>query len=183
MRPDLDEIARDAQRRFAGLPPNGGTRWTTEDRLAAVSFLFEVEGSEAFRQALERGMTAPQVRAYFLTAIEHWLLMEVRKRRRLVPLEEAAEAVVPAGGLDPEDADTLASRVLGRLTEEEKDELAERVLPVPRGPSSSRTHDYRWLRVRNVIREVAQHEELAPVERKSLVEALRARLKAQSRER
>ncbi len=187
---DLEAIARAEARRYSGLAPNGGRRWTSEDIAFAVSVLYAIARTEAFRRAFPRGVDGSKSRGYLLSALHNALVRARRRDARLVLLDDLKLDAIPrapgsAGHLAPEDARCLARRFLGGRSAAETAELERRL----RGQGSGRaaipgrgtgvpraTRVRMWARVSAALLTLARAEGLTKAELGDILVAVAAKL-------
>ena len=168
--PDFDletmsAVAKTAARRWPGLAPRGGHRWTTEDIDRGVSILFEVSRKRAFLDAFPRGKVGRRCRGYLLAALHHELIdLRTRSRKLLLldspSLDSIPRAAVNASRLDAEDLRGFAQRLLARMPERVAAELSRRLSDERsralagssrRGGSSSSSRKRRWAAALDLI--------------------------------
>ncbi|HEU4396198.1 MAG TPA: hypothetical protein VFS92_11590 [Planctomycetota bacterium] len=132
---DLEQlrgVAAHAARRWPGLAPRGGRRWTKEDLDRAISLLFEISQSHAYRARFAEATEAHRRRGYLLAAL-HNRLVDLRVQARRFPLldpvvlDASPGPFAGASRLAPEDVRFFSDRLIARTPTRIASELSRRL--------------------------------------------------------
>jgi hypothetical protein len=137
----LRAVAKTAARKWPGLAPRGGHRWTPEDLDRGVSLLFGITRTRAFRREFPDGLDGGRSRGYLLSALRNDLVQGRKRFSRMILLDNSTLDRLTSGKvrearLASEDARCLACRFLGRCTAAEAAELDRQRRGIGLGPAS-----------------------------------------------